>query len=71
MVRELTEGDDRLFGGLAELMSKTPVSRDEFMMLVFPTAHVTELGFCVHDFTMLRLESGRLPHTQETRVVQS
>ena len=59
MARELTEGDDRLFGGLAELTSKTPVSRDEFMMLVFPTAHVTELGFCVHDFTMLPCERHR------------
>ena len=56
MARELTEGDDRLFGGLADLMSKTPVSRDEFMMLVFPTAQTTELGFCIHDFAMLPCE---------------
>jgi hypothetical protein len=59
MARELTEGDDRLFGGLADLMSKTPVSRDEFMMLVFPTAQATELGFCIHDFAMLPCERNR------------
>jgi hypothetical protein len=59
MARELTEGDNRLFGGLAELVSKTPISRDEFMMLQFPTAHITELGFCVHDFTVLPCEKHR------------
>lgn len=53
MTREVTESDPRLFGGLAELIIKAPVSRDEFMALEFPTAHITDFGFCVHDFTML------------------
>lgn len=59
MTRELVEGDPRLFGGLAELAAKAPISRDEFMALQFPTAHVTEIGFCVHDFTMLPCQKHR------------
>jgi hypothetical protein len=52
MARGMTDGE-RLFGPLAELAAKAPVSRDEFLALEFPTAHVTEIGFCVHDYTML------------------
>jgi hypothetical protein len=59
MVRAMTETDPRLFGGLAELVKKAPVSRDEFMQLEFPTAHVTDIGFCVHDFTVLPCEKHR------------
>jgi hypothetical protein len=59
MARELAEGDDRLVGGLAELAEKVPISRDEFMVLEIPTAHTTELGFCVHDFTMLPCQKHR------------
>lgn len=28
-----------------------PVTREEFVSMRIPTAHVTELGFCVHDYT--------------------
>ncbi|AUN29468.1 integrase [Niveispirillum cyanobacteriorum] len=59
MARDLTIDDKHLFGGLAELVAKAPISRDEFMMLEYPTAHVTELGFCVHDFTALPCEKHR------------
>ncbi len=59
MVRQMTKTDERLFGGLAELVRKAPVSRDEFMQLEFPTAHVTDIGFCVHDFTVLPCEKHR------------
>jgi hypothetical protein len=52
MARRMTD-DEKLFGPLAELAAKVPVSRDEFLTLEFPTAHVTELGFCVHDYMML------------------
>lgn len=31
---------------------KMPVTRQEFDRLTVPTAHVTELGFCVHDYVM-------------------
>ncbi|TWB14133.1 hypothetical protein FBZ88_13359 [Nitrospirillum bahiense] len=59
MARDLTANDKHLFGGLAELIAKVPTSRDEFMMLEYPTAHVTELGFCIHDFTALPCEKHR------------
>ena len=59
MTRELTKDDPRIFGSLAELAAKAPVSRDEFMQLEFPTAHVTDIGFCVHDYTMLPCQQHR------------
>jgi hypothetical protein len=59
MTRELTEGDARLFGPLAELIANAPVSCDEFLALEFPTAHITEIGFCVHDYTMLPCQKHR------------
>lgn len=43
-------------GPLVEAVKKMPVSRAEFskfMSETIPTAHVTEYGFCVHDFSML------------------
>ena len=53
MTRDATKDDAYLFGPIVELKSMAPVTNDEFMRLEFPTAHVTELGFCVHDYTML------------------
>lgn len=35
-----------------QISAKTPMTRQEFNSLSMPTAHITELGFCVHDFTM-------------------
>ena len=58
MARGMTDGE-KLFGPLAELAAKAPVSRDEFLALEFPTAHVTEIGFCVHDYTMLPCQQHR------------
>ena len=55
MVQKIREsiGDDSLmFGPLAELSKKTLIPRDEFARLVVPTAHTTELGYCIHDYTM-------------------
>lgn len=46
-------GDDRqMFGPLAELPPRVVISRDEFARLKVPTAHTTEFGVCIHDFTM-------------------
>jgi hypothetical protein len=59
MTRALTQDDPRLFGSLAELAAQAPVSRSEFMELQFPTAHVTEIGFCIHDYTMLPCQKHR------------
>lgn len=58
MARGMTD-EEKLFGPLAELAAKAPVSRDEFLALEFPTAHVTEIGFCVHDYTMLPCQRHR------------
>lgn len=46
-------GDDRLmFGPLAELPKQVIIHRDEFARLKVPTAHTTEFGVCIHDYTM-------------------
>lgn len=46
-------GDDRqMFGPLAELPKRVVISRDEFAQLKVPTAHTTEFGVCIHDYTM-------------------
>ncbi|MBP1625923.1 MAG: integrase [Holophagaceae bacterium] len=59
MTRGITKEDPKLFGPLGELAMRSPLSRDEFMQLEFPTAHTTEIGFCVHDFTMLPCQKHR------------
>jgi len=59
MARTLTKDDPRLFGPLGELAMNLPVTRDEFMELEFPTAHTTEIGFCVHDFVMMPCQKHR------------
>lgn len=56
-VRDIDDGN--MFGPLAEFVSKTPISREEFLQLKFPTAHTTELGFCIHDWTMLPCDKHR------------
>jgi hypothetical protein len=46
-------GDDRqMFGPLAELPKRIVIQRDEFARLKVPTAHTTEFGVCIHDYTM-------------------
>lgn len=35
-----------------QVSAKIPMTRQEFMTLTIPTAHITEFGFCVHDFAM-------------------
>lgn len=44
-------GGDQMFGPLRELPKKVLIRRDEFARLVVPTAHSTDLGYCVHDYT--------------------
>ena len=46
-------GTPNMMGPLAEAFEKLPVSREDFLKMKFPTAHTTEFGFCIHDFTML------------------
>jgi hypothetical protein len=52
LLKDLDNGSLSLFGPIAEIAQKLPVSTQEFNALVIPTAHVTEYGFCIHDFTM-------------------
>lgn len=51
-VRQAIGESSQLFGPLAELPANLPVSRDDFGRLRAPTAHTTEFGFCIHDYTM-------------------
>ncbi len=42
-----------MFGPLARAGRLALIPRDEFARLKVPTAHTTDFGFCIHDFTML------------------
>ncbi|MDP5556578.1 integrase [Pseudomonas aeruginosa] len=44
-------GEEQMFSSLAELPKKVMIRRDEFARLVIPTAHTTDLGYCIHDYT--------------------
>lgn len=51
---------DKPLEELAEqIAAKIPMTRQEFNTLAIPTAHVTEYGFCIHDFTMSPCQSFR------------
>lgn len=52
-VRDAITGDETGFGPLARLHKVTLIPRDEFARLHVPTAHTTDYGHCIHDFTML------------------
>lgn len=58
-VRGAVGESSQMFGPLAEIPVNLPVSRDEFGRLRFPTAHTTDIGFCVHDYTMSPCELHR------------
>lgn len=48
-----TLGDSkRMIGPLAKTVKAALIPRDEFARLKIPTAHTTELGYCIHDYTM-------------------
>ncbi|KPX71645.1 MULTISPECIES: hypothetical protein [Pseudomonas syringae group genomosp. 2] len=55
-IRESIGDQTLMFGPLAKLPKNIPLSRDEFARLKIPTAHTTDLGFCVHDYTMMPCE---------------
>lgn len=42
----------RVFGPLGEVAKNLPMTQQEFNALIIPTAHITEFGFCVHDYVM-------------------
>ncbi len=51
-IRDAVGDESQMFGPLAELSKRTLIPRDEFARLRVPTAHTTDLGFCIHDYTM-------------------
>jgi hypothetical protein len=51
-IRDAVGDKSQMFGPLAELPKRVLIPRDEFARLKVPTAHTTELGFCIHDYTM-------------------
>lgn len=55
-IRESIGDQTLMFGPLAKLPKNIPISRDEFARLKIPTAHTTDFGFCVHDYTMTPCE---------------
>lgn len=51
-IRDAVGDDGQMFGALADLPKRVLIPRDEFARLIVPTAHTTDLGFCVHDYAM-------------------
>ena len=51
-IRDAIGDESQMFGPLAELPKRVLIPRDEFARLKVPTAHTTDLGFCIHDYTM-------------------
>lgn len=43
----------QMVGPIAEVAVNAPVSREEFMEMMYPCVHSTQFGFCVHDWQML------------------
>jgi hypothetical protein len=58
-IREAVGDSSLMFGPLGSAPDRRLISRDEFAQLKVPTAHMTELGFCIHDFTMTPCEIHR------------
>lgn len=58
-IREAVGNSSLMFGPLGTAPDRHLISRDEFAQLKVPTAHMTELGFCIHDFTMAPCEIHR------------
>lgn len=57
MVRNAVGNDSSTRGPLALQSASGLVSRKNFAKLKVPTAHTTDFGYCIHDFTMLPCQS--------------
>lgn len=51
-IRDAVGDAGKAIGPLASLSKTSLIRRDEFARLKIPTAHTTEIGYCVHDYTM-------------------
>lgn len=52
IIRESVGDDVKTIGPLANIPKQYLIRRDEFARLMIPTAHTTDIGYCVHDYTM-------------------
>jgi hypothetical protein len=52
LIRAAVGENRKMFGPLSDLPKAVIIPRDEFARLKVPTAHTTDFGYCVHDFTM-------------------
>lgn len=62
MVRDAIGNEKAMQGPLSnidDIKKKVVISRDEFARLKVQTAHVTETGVCIHDFTMTPCDQHR------------
>jgi len=59
MIRSAIGDPSKSLGPLTHLSGRALIPRDEFARLIVPTAHVTDIGYCVHDFTMSPCETYR------------
>ncbi len=50
-VQAIVGDDTGIFGLPAEIRINEPKTREEYGRMVAPTAHTTEIGFCLHDFS--------------------
>lgn len=51
-IRSAVGDDTKMFGQLSKVPSGVPILQEDFARLVIPTAHTTDFGFCIHDYTM-------------------
>ncbi len=51
-IRDAVGDSSQMFGPLAEMPKSVLIPRDEFARLKVPTAHTTDFGYCIHDYTM-------------------
>lgn len=58
-IREAVGDSSLMFGPMGSAPDRRLISRSEFSELKVPTAHTTELGFCVHDFAVSPCELHR------------
>lgn len=59
MIRNAIGDADKAVGPIALYRNKSLIPRDEFSRLVVPTAHTTDIGYCVHDYSMSPCEEHR------------
>jgi hypothetical protein len=50
LIRDAVGDDKKLIGPLATLPKRVPITRAAFALHMVPTAHATELGWCIHDY---------------------